>query len=202
MFADQLWPNLVLFAAGQAAAWYYLHTGRTRIGTAVTVALWVLADWFLVAKYVFRVTGADLVLPLVSLQVVAGATVLALSFAQWRRRRSAVARQRQALFAAGLTAYLRADHGEAEATFRRLVRSDPWDSAAWIALGNVLARAGRPKPARRCYRRALGVDASRQYAELVRHLQGLLVGSGTGAASLRSPAAAATGVAVESVPTN
>lgn len=192
MFAEQLWPNLALFAAGQAAAWYYLHTGRTRIGTAVTVALWVLADWFLVARFVFRATGFDLWLPLISLQLVAGGTVLALLLAQWRRRRSATARQRPQLFAAGLAAYLRGELAGAEATFRRLVRSDPWDTAAWVALGNVLLGAARPKPARRCYRRALGVDTHRHYGELVRHkLASLQASAGRDPAPLAATAARA-----------
>ncbi len=200
MFVEQLWPNLLLFAAGQAAAWFYLHTGRTRLGTAATVALWVLADWFLVAKFVFRATGPDLSLPLLSLQVVAAAAVLALLFAQWRRRRSAVARQRPQMFATGLTSYLRGDLVAAEATFRRLVRTDPWDSGAWLALGNVLAQAARPKPARRCYRRALGVDTGKQYAELVRHQLALLQQS----AAMAPPAVAraAPTTAVETVPTS
>lgn len=197
MFADQLWPNVVLFAAGQVAAWYYLHTGRTRIGTAATVALWVLADWFLVAKYVFRVTAADVRLPLACLQAVAAATVLALVYAQWRRRRSAVTRQRGALFAAGVAAYLRGDHGPAEATFRRLVRNDPWDTAAWVALGNVLARASQAKRARRCYRRALGVDGNHQYRDLVRHQLALLRDGGPATRPLpaRTPAVVASGTA-------
>jgi predicted Zn-dependent protease len=161
----------------------------------------VLADWFLVARYVFRVTGPDLLLPLVSLQVVAASTVLALAFAQWRRRRSAVARQRHELFATGLTAYLRAEHGAAEATFRRLVRTDPWDSAAWIALGNVHARTERETAARRCYRRALGVDAKKQYTELVRHQLALLGGPGATGRVPPTPDAAVATAVVETVPT-
>jgi tetratricopeptide (TPR) repeat protein len=190
VFAEQLWPNLVLFAAGQAAAWYYLHTGRTRIGTAATVALWLLADWFLVAKYVFRATGPDLLLPLISLQLVAAATFVALLFAQWRRRRSRTARQRAQLFAAGIAAYLRGAHAEAEATFGRLVRNDPWDTAAWTALGNVMVRTAQPKRARRCYRRALGVDTRKQYAELVRHQLDLLQQDGAVGASPSTPSPA------------
>ncbi|MBL9077632.1 MAG: hypothetical protein JNL08_09020 [Planctomycetes bacterium] len=169
MFADQLWPNLLLFAAGQAAAWYYLHTGRTRIGAASTVALWVLVDWWLVAHYVYRASGGDLLLPLGLMQATALLTVAALGFALWRRRWSAAAKARPERFTAGMATYLRGDLPAAELEFRRLVRTDPWDAAAWLALANVLARAGRVGPARRCCRRALGVDTTKAHAELVQH---------------------------------
>lgn len=194
MFAEQLWPNLLLFAAGQVAAWYYLHTGRTRIGTAVTVALWVLADWFLVAKFVFRATGGDLSWPLWLLQATAAGTVLVLLFSLWRRRHSAVAKRRSQLFASGQAAYLTGDQPAAELTFRRLLRNDPWDTAAWVALGNVLVRLQQPKRARRCYRRALGVDTGKQYGELVRHQLQLLQAAVVAAPQAGSKRRAAAGV--------
>ena len=181
MFADQLWPNLALFAAGQVAAWYYLHTGRTRVGAAATVALWVLLDWFLVAKYVYRLDGVELQLPLGLLQATAAATGLALAIAVWRRRWSPAARERAPRFAAAMAAYLRGDLDTARARLRGLVRTDPWDAAAWVAFGDVLARAGERKAARRCYRRALGVDTQKAYGEFVRHQLALLDGMRTGA---------------------
>ena len=194
MFADHWWPNIVLFAAGQAASWYYMHTGRTRIGVASAVALWVLADWFLVAKYVFDAAGTDLLLPLASMQVVAAATAGALSFALWRRRWSAAAKQRTPAFAAAITAYMRGDLDEARSRLRRLVRTDPWDAAAWVALGNVAMRAGERWRARRCYRRALGVDTKKQFVDFVRHQSSLPVGLGAAAAPAAAEHAAADAV--------
>ncbi|MEO6597177.1 MAG: tetratricopeptide repeat protein [Planctomycetota bacterium] len=174
MFADLFLPNLLLFAAGQSAAWYYLRTGRFFVGASATAALWLLADWFVLAKFVFGASPADQQLPLWLLQVVAVGTVAALVFGLWRRKWSAVARQRPALFQAGIEQYLLSDYGAAKATLRRLVRTDPWDAAAWIALGNVFARLTRPARARTCYRRALAVDMKRAYADLVAQQTGLL----------------------------
>ncbi|HEX5053460.1 MAG TPA: hypothetical protein VFZ65_16905 [Planctomycetota bacterium] len=167
VFADHFLPNLLLFVAGQAAAWYYLRTGRFLIGASATAALWLLADWFVLAKFVFGTDPADLLLPLWSLQIVALGTVAALALARWRRRWSRTARQRPALFQAGVAQYLRADYEAASATLRRLVRADPWDAAAWIALGNVFSRQVQPRRARACYRRAAAVDTARAYGDLL-----------------------------------
>jgi tetratricopeptide (TPR) repeat protein len=160
-------PNLVLFACGQAAACIYLRTGRFGLGVGSTVSLWVLADWALVGKLVYGETGERFLVPLVGMQAVAVATIVALAFGLWRARWSATSKQRPALFAAGLEQYLRDDLDAAEKTFRRLVRADPWDAAAWVTLGNVLRGKGRTSAARRCYRRARCVDKNRQYADFI-----------------------------------
>ena len=175
MFADQFLPNLSVFVLGQAAAWYYLRTGRFWIGTVSTAALWVLADLLLVARFVFGVSSQDLALPLFLLQGVALGTLAALLLALWRRRWSATARARPQLFAAAMAQYLRCDHVAAESTFRRLTRADPWDVAAWTALGNVLAASAQPQRARRCYRRAARVDTSRRFADFLQQQEGRLV---------------------------
>ena len=175
MFADQFLPNLSVFVLGQAAAWYYLRTGRFWIGAASTAALWVLADVLLVARFVFGVSTQDLALPLFLLQAVALGTAAALLLAQWRRRWSATARARPQLFAAAMQQYLRCDHVAAASTLRRLTRADPWDVAAWTALGNVLAKASQPQRARRCYRRAAQVDTGRRFADFLQHQQKLLL---------------------------
>jgi cytochrome c-type biogenesis protein CcmH/NrfG len=164
-----LWPNLALFAAGQAASWVYMHTGRRWIGITATVLLWVLGDWYLVAKHVYEVEGVPLMLPLLALQVVAVLTVAALLIGQWRRRWSGTARQRTALFTTAIAAYLQGNLAASSATLRRLVRNDPWDAAAWVAFGNVMLRAGKVRRARRCYRRALGVDTGEAFVDFVRH---------------------------------
>lgn len=161
--------QLVLFTAGQAAAWYYLRTGRWWVGVCASGAMWVLADWFFVAKHVFGASGSDLTLPLVALQSTAILTIVGLLFALWRRRWSATAKSRPQLFGQGLAAHLRGDHEAARQIFRRLARNDPWDAAAWVAWGNVESRTGTTSRARRCYRRALGVDTRVQYTDLIQH---------------------------------
>ena len=160
-------PNLVLFACGQVAACIYLRTGRFGLGACSTASLWVLADWALVSKLVYGETGPRFLLPLFGMQAVAIATIAALAFGRWRARWSATSRQRATLFAAGLTSYLRNDLDAAETTFRRLVRADPWDAAAWVTLGNVLRGKGRPAAAHRCYRRARCVDRARVYTDFI-----------------------------------
>lgn len=160
---------LLVFVAGQAAAWFYLRTGRTWVGGLGTAALWSLLDWWLLARYVFAHTGAQLTVPLVALLGTALALVAMLAVARWRRRWSAVAKERTTRFAAGLAEYLRSDYEAARATFQRLVRVDPWDTVAWIALGDVFGRSGDPRRAQRCYRRAAAVDVRADFADLLQH---------------------------------
>lgn len=172
MLAASLLPNLLVFACGQAAAWYYLRTGRFVLGFASTVALWGLIDWWLVARYVLAVDAVALRWPALGLQAVALATIAVLLFGLWRRRWSAVAKARTAHFGAGMTQFLRSDYAAARATFVRLVRTDPWDAAAWIALGDVLERHGESRGARRCWRRAAAVDTQRAFADLLQLRRG------------------------------
>lgn len=177
MFTAAFLPNLLLFAIGQAAAWFYLRTGRFLLGVVATVALWVLADWLLVAKYLFGRPDDQLQLPLGLLQGVAIVVVVALAYGQWRRRWSQTSKRRHELFAAGVAAYLRADYPGAQQSLRRLVRNDPWDAAAWAALADVLWRAGQPGKARAAFRRAQRVDLNGDYADFVEHqLAGLAPG--------------------------
>lgn len=173
MFAAAFLPNLLCFVTGQAAAWYYLHTGRFWVGLASTVALWVLFDVWLVARFVFAVEATDLQWTALALQAVAWVTVGALAFGLWRRRWSATARARTSHFGQGMTQFLRNDYAAARATFVRLVRTDPWDVAAWIALGDVFDRTGESRRAQRCYRRAGSVDTQGAFTDLLRLRRGL-----------------------------
>lgn len=167
MFVDAVLPNLVLFGLGQAAAWLYLRTGRFWLGTAVTVALWTLLDWWIVGRYLFGVPAAGQVLPLTLLQFVALGAAAAYGLARARRRLAAASRPDR--FRAGMEQLLGSRLDEARATFRSLVRADPWDVAAWIALGDVHRRGDELRRARRCYRRAAGVDTAFAYRDLLRH---------------------------------
>jgi tetratricopeptide (TPR) repeat protein len=137
--------------------------------------LWGFADWALVAKFVYAAAGQELALPLYAMQGTAVAVAGWLAFALWRRRFSAVAKARPQHFRAGLTAYLRSDLDGAGRVFRRLLRCNPWDAAAWLALGNVERRAGRAGAARRCYRRARAVDRAADYQDLARQQEARLV---------------------------
>jgi len=168
VFPDAFLPNLALFLLGQAAAWFYLRTGRFWIGALATAALWVLADWAIVARFVFAADGTDLLVPLGGMQVVAIAVVALLAVALWRRRWSKTAKARSVRFAEGVFAYLREDLPVARSVFRGLVACNPWDAAAWVALGNVERRLARPGKAAACYRRALGVDRAREYHNFVK----------------------------------
>ncbi|MFM1873269.1 MAG: Tetratricopeptide repeat [Planctomycetota bacterium] len=160
--------NLVLLLAAQAAAWHYLRTGRILVGAVATALLWSLLDGWLIAKFVYRLEQPPYAYLLVAFQAVAIATIALLAFGLWRRRYSGTARRRTEWFGKGLASYLRGEHAAAIAVFRRLVRCDPWDPAAWAALGNVLRSQGQVGAARRCYARALRVDRNGTHKDHVR----------------------------------
>lgn len=167
MLPTSFWSVFLAFLVGQAAAWIYLRTGRLLLGILATACVWILFDWWLLVRYVFAADADTLGTVAGLLQATAIWIALWLAFGRWRRRWSAAARSRTERFAAGMAQYLRRDHAAARATFTGLVRTDPWDAAAWIALGDVFARAGAAARARRCYRRARAVDIQGQYADLI-----------------------------------
>lgn len=171
MFGSHLLTNLLVFLAGQAAAWFCLRTGRFRWGAVGTTALWLLLDAWLLTRYVFDGPGWLRTTSLWGLQLVAVFLVGSLLLARWRRRWSAAAKERTQRFTAGMASYLRSDYPAARVTFRQLVRTDPWDAAAWIALGDVLRRSGQAGAARRCYRRAAAVDTEHRYRDLIEQLR-------------------------------
>ncbi len=160
-------PDLLLFLLGQACAWLYLRTGRFWLGFGGVALLLGLLDAWLLLQFVFASDGDAARITLYSLRGTAVLLAVGLGYSQWRRRWSAAAKQRDARFAAGTAQFLRAEFVAAQATFRGLVRTDPWDAMAWIWLGDVLARSGEPKRAKRCYRRAAGVDTGKVCADLL-----------------------------------
>jgi hypothetical protein len=160
-------PDLLLFAAAQVAAWTWLHTGRVWLGGGAMVVLWSLADWVVVQRLVYGASAESLAPWSWPLRGVAIVVTCWLLRDLWARRWSRTAKQRPVLFRAGLEAYLRDELEPARQTFTRLVRSDPCDTAAWIALGSVLARSGRPRRARRCFRRARAVDRQAEHGHLL-----------------------------------
>ncbi len=167
MYFAAFLPNLIAFACGQTAAWHYLRTGRSWVGSLLTLGVWSLLDGWLLARYVFAAEPATLRALAIGLQGFAAASVVWLAVALWRRRWSAAARARPERFRAALDALLRGDWSLARAGYRGLVRTDPWDAAAWVGLGDALARAGDGKGAKRCYQRAAGVDVGKQFADLL-----------------------------------
>lgn len=167
MYVAAFLPNLIAFACGQTAAWHYLRTGRSWVGSLLTLGVWSLLDAWLLARYVFAAEPATLGGLAFGLQGLAVATVAWLAFTLWRRRWSAAARARPARYRGALDAYLRGEWTVARTGYRALVRTDPWDAAAWMGLGDTLARTGDGKGAKRCYRRAAGVDVGKQFADLL-----------------------------------
>lgn len=160
-------PDLLLFLAGQACAWFYLRTGRFWFGFLGTALLWGMLDAWLLLQFAFADEGPLGDQALFALRATAGALVACFLFAQWRRRWSAAAKRRDARFATGTVQFLRSEFVAAKATFLGLVRTDPWDAIAWIWLGDVYTRTGELTRARRCYRRAAGVDTERRCGDLL-----------------------------------
>jgi len=196
VFPDAFLPNLALFVLGQAAAWFYLRTGRFWVGAISTASLWLFADWAVVARFVFAAEGADYLLPLGGMQVVAIGLAVVLAVALWRRRWSKTGKARDERFGEGLRAYLREDLPLAQRLFRSLVSCNPWDAAAWLALGNVERRLQRPRKAAACYRRALGVDRASDYVHLVHQQQRLLGQQSKARAVAASPGASVAGATI------
>ena len=166
MLADPL-PILLVFAAGQAAALWYLRTGRFLPGFVTTTALWLSLDWWMLARFVFEATPTSLRAPALSLWLSSLAAVVTLGYALLRRRRGRALRRER--FAAALHAHLRNDHAAARRTLQQLVWHDPWDAAAWLLLGDVLRREQKTSRALRCYRRAAALDTQNVYEHLLQH---------------------------------
>ncbi len=173
------------FVAGQVPAWLYMRSGRVALGLLASGALWVLCDWWLVARYVYAHDEDLLRWPAGLLQLVAAGTAFGFAWQRWRRRWSTAAGARTERFAAGMAQYLRSDYPAARATFRRLVRVDPWDAPAWVALGDVLVRQGAGRAARGCYRRARAVDTEGALTDLIDQLRSPAVAARAPVASRR-----------------
>lgn len=157
----------LLFVAGQAATVFCLRSGRPWIGFGGLLVSWTLLDVWLVLHFVFVESTTTAGIVLWSLRAQSAAIASWLAYALWRRRHSAAARSRSAEFAKGTAQYLRSELAAAEATFRGLVRVDPWDAMAWLWLGDVRRERGDHARARRCYRRAASVDRRREHADLL-----------------------------------
>lgn len=175
MFLAYVLPNLLVFAAGQATALLYLRTGRSLPGWLGTIVLWTSLDAWILLEFVFGEPGW---LPRSLLQATALLLVSAWAMARWRRRWSAAARQRSKRFRDGLVHMLQGNHGAVERLATQLVRTDPWDPAAWILLGDAYRHGGKLPRATRCYRRAAAVDQRAEFADLLQHYRRAVVRPG------------------------
>lgn len=186
--------NVLVFAVGQAFAWLFLRSGRFWLGAGATVALWTFIDWWLVTRFVLATPVEGQQMPLLSLQVTALLTTAAYLWARLRKRLAAPKRADR--FREGLQQLLSGKLAAADITFRQLAWVDPWDPSAWIARGDACRRQGAAGRARRCYRRAGGVDVKKQFTDLLSHRLKLLHNS----ASAAKVARARAGIAPSSGP--
>lgn len=172
MFVDAVLANVLVFAVGQVFAWLFLRTGRFWVGAAATTALWGSVDWWLVQRFLLADPAEGQQFPVLMLQ--ATALLVTVSYLWARLRKRLAAPHRPDRFRQGTAELLQGKLQAAEATFRQLVWSDPWDVSAWISRGDAFRRLGVVAKARRCYRRAGGVDGNKQFADLLAHRLKLL----------------------------
>lgn len=164
--------NVLVFAVGQAFAWLFLRSGRFWLGAGATVALWTFIDWWLVSRFLLATPVEGQQMPLLGLQITSLLTVAAYLWARLRKRLAAPKRADR--FREGIQQLLSGKLAAADATFRQLAWVDPWDPSAWIARGDACRRQGVVGRARRCYRRAGGVDVKGRFADLLAHRLQLL----------------------------
>ena len=183
MFVDAVWGHFVVFAVGQALAWWYARRGRFWFGAAVTVLIWGAIDWWLVGRYLLGFAPEQQAVPVAILQITSLLVVGCFCWAQLRRiggRQTRTARHR-----AGVVQQLSGDHAAAAEVYRKLVWADGWDVAAWIGLGDAWRRKGDRSRAARCYRRAKAVDVGGGFPDILSQRVRLLAREGLrrGAAS-------------------
>jgi hypothetical protein len=186
VFVDSVMANVLVFVVGQAFAWLFLRSGRFWLGAGATVALWTFIDWWLVSRFVLETPVEGQQVPLLSLQVTALLTTAAYLCARLRKRLAAPKRADR--FREGLQQLLSGKLAAADITFRQLAWVDPWDPSAWIARGDACRRQGAAGRARRCYRRAGGVDVKKQFTDLLSHRLKLLHNSASAAKMARAKA--------------
>ena len=166
MFADAFWPNFAIFALGQVVAFLYLFTGRVGRGGCLMLAVLLLADVALVARFAYdaeTVTVAALAL----MQAYVFIELVLFAFGRWYRRRPGVLLRRRAEYQAGLVAELQGDDASAATVFKRLCRRDPWDAEVTLALATVERRLGNFGKARRLLRKARSLDRAGKLGDLI-----------------------------------
>jgi tetratricopeptide (TPR) repeat protein len=167
MFADSFLANLLIFVIGQAAAWGNMRTGRVVRGLALMVGAWALADLALMFRFVFESMRASYLPVLVVLQAWSLVEAALLGHGRLRRRSWRRRPARLALYREAFEHYLRNDLPAARSLQQRLVRRDPWDTEATLALATTLARAGERKKARKLFRRARAIDLEARFHDVI-----------------------------------
>ena len=167
MLEDSFLINFLIFAAGQAAAWFYLRTGRRSRGLTLMIGGWVLADILLVERFAFQSTGPLFYLALSSLQLWSLFEVVMLVRARRHRRRPDVLAARSAGFRTSFHHYLRGELDVAVEGYRKILKSDPWDVPTVVALATALSRSGAARAARSMCIRAQRLDVDARFADVV-----------------------------------
>lgn len=170
MFADAFWPNFAIFALGQLVAFLYLFTGRVGRGGCLMLAMLLLADVALVARFAYDAQPVT-VASLAVMQAYALIEALLFAFGWWYRKRPQVLQRRRAEYQVGLVAELRGDDDSAARMFTRLCRRDPWDAEVLVALATVEGRLGHTARARRLLRKARALDRAGKLGDLI-YLEG------------------------------
>jgi hypothetical protein len=167
VFADVFLPNLVIFVVGKLSAWGWLRTGMFWRGLFVMVALWLLTDLALLARFAYGEVGRGFTIPLVAMQGTALASAALFTLGRLRRRFGGARQHRRERFLEGMILYMRDDFDAARKVFARLRAFDPWDVPSTIALANVMLLQGRRRRAGALYRFARSLDVRREYADLL-----------------------------------
>ncbi|MCA8955968.1 MAG: hypothetical protein KDC87_07835 [Planctomycetes bacterium] len=167
MFAESVLFNLVLFTAGQVVAYLSLRTGRRVRGLALLMGAWVLADIALLQRFAFGRADWVFYTALLAWQLWSLFELIAFITARIRRSRPSTLLRREALYRAGFTHYLRDELPEAIANFRQILRRDPWDVPAALALGTASARAGDLSGARTWLRTARALDVDGEFTDAI-----------------------------------
>lgn len=167
MFPGSFGANLAFFLLAQVVAWLYLRTGLVTRGLVVLIATWVLADLALVLRFAYGVTDEPYVASLGVMQAIAVAEAIRLTWRGLRRRRASFREWRTTSYREAMIAFLRNELDAARDGLLLLVRADPWDLPARLALGVVLARQGRTRAARRQFTGARRLDRKRRYADAI-----------------------------------
>lgn len=193
MFADAFWPNFAFFTLGQVVACLYLATGRLVRGGCLMLAVLLLADVALVARFGYA-NEPVAVAALMLLQAYAVVEAALYGYGRWYRRRPAVLQRRRAEYRQALIADLRGDDQQAATLLRALCKRDPWDVESTLGLAVAQRRLGNVRGAGALLRRARRLDRAGRATDLIFLETGRLQDERVAARTARSQARATTAV--------
>jgi len=166
MFQDSFFANVAVFLLGQVAAWGYMNTGLWWRGVLMLCGSWVLADVALVARFAYE-HGDLFISALIAMQAVCVIGLFLFTYGRIRRRLPVVVAARERRFRTAFLLYLHDEIAAATRIYRKLVRTDPWDLPARVALGTVLARLGARRRSRWLLRTARGLDRDQRFEDVI-----------------------------------